>query len=200
MWIAGKCLTYLLFSTLLFFSGQVMVYSARVHFECLLNCTAVTVENCKLCSNTSEACFDVSVQLKAEPETVNEGTELAVVCNHNLPQNLTLGFTWQQNKDVKTSKNNSVLLKIKEKTTLTCIVQSLCGNFSSAAQDININDQSGFILLICGVSAVVVIILLAVAMKIIIKRNQAQNEARKRQRQAHMQNISSTSTTITGYW
>ncbi|KAG9281239.1 hypothetical protein AMEX_G4029 [Astyanax mexicanus] len=212
MGVAGAGLTYLLFSTLLFsvfLAHQVLADSLCVPYQCL-NCSASG--NCQLCSNTSVAnstscidapkicIIDAAVKLIADSFQVEERSALTVDCNHSLPQNMNTSFMWLiNNNEMMGEINSSLVVKINETIKLACTVFSPCGKFSSNSQEITIKDGSGLIILICGVGAVVVIVILGVVMKIIIKRNEVQNEARKRQRQARMQNISST-TEVTGYW
>ncbi|KAL7858518.1 hypothetical protein AOLI_G00186200 [Acnodon oligacanthus] len=205
MAVVGIGLTYTLTSTLLY---HVLADSTCMPSECL-NCSLSNAGNCLLCSkNNTNVCDapkscskDFSVRVNATSFTVDEGTQLSVTCVQDLPQNLSITFEWSKNNQLINGQNGSILvMKMKEKLTISCTVRSPCGNFSSSPQDVTVNDQAGIILLICGVSAVVIIIMLAVIMKVLIKRNEVQREARKRQRQVHMQDISSTATTVTRYW
>ncbi|XP_036431318.1 uncharacterized protein LOC118811269 [Colossoma macropomum] len=205
MAVVGVGLTSFLVSTLLY---HVRANSTCMPSECL-NCSSSNAGNCLLCSGNSTSFCDVpmtcskdfKVQLIATSFTVDEGTQLNLTCVQDLPQNLTIAFEWSKNNQLIKGENRSILvMKIKETITLSCTVRSPCGDFSSAPQGVTVNDQAGIILLICGVSAVVIIILLAVIMKVLIKRNEVQREARKRHRQTHMQNISSTTTTVPRYW
>ncbi|KAL7868287.1 hypothetical protein SRHO_G00096710 [Serrasalmus rhombeus] len=205
MAVVGVGLTYVLTSTLLY---HVLADSTCMPSECL-NCSSSNSGNCLLCSrNNTNLCDvpnkcsqDFSVQVNATSFTVDEGTELTVTCVHNLPQNLSITFEWSSNNQLINGENRSILvMKMKQTLKLSCSVRSPCGNFSSAPQEVTVNDQTGMVLLICGVSAVVIIILLAVVMKVMIKRNEVQRETRKRERQAHMQDLSSTATTVTRYW
>ncbi|KAL6473938.1 hypothetical protein MHYP_G00174990 [Metynnis hypsauchen] len=205
MAVVGVGLTYILTSTLLY---HVLADRTCMPLECL-NCSLPNSGKCLQCSRNDtnfcdvhENCSkDFNVQVNATSFTVDEGTQLSVTCVQDLPQNLSITFEWSNNNQLINGENRSILvMKVKEKLKLSCTVRSPCGNFTSASQDVTVNDQAGIILLICGVSAAVIIILLAVVMKVMIKRNEVQREARKRQRQAHMQDMSSTATTVTRYW
>ncbi|XP_066525468.1 uncharacterized protein [Hoplias malabaricus] len=149
----------------------------------------------------AQACnSSYTVQLNASSFTIEEGNSLNVTCVYNVSQNLVTGFEWTQGDKASVKTNSSVFTVATKKTVkLTCCVVCISGKLC-ASQIITVNDPTVLILVICGVSALVVIILLAIIMKILMKRNEVQREARKRQRQRNMENISSPGTTVTGYW
>ncbi|XP_053498459.1 uncharacterized protein LOC128618704 isoform X1 [Ictalurus furcatus] len=128
-------------------------------------------------------------------------TNVNVTCETNLSLNLIYGFEWQKDQNnIDSNKQNILVQKIKKNVTLTCTVLSSCGNVTSSSYNITScpEDNITTVLLICGAGAIIVIFMFAITMKIMLKRGEAQRQARRQQRQV-MQSNDSTAT-VTSYW
>ncbi|XP_076862062.1 uncharacterized protein LOC143514586 isoform X2 [Brachyhypopomus gauderio] len=146
---------------------------------------------------------DFTVNVDAGSHTVDMDSVINVTCCHNLPVNVSLNFTWYIYNALR-GRDPRVSVEINQTVTVVCNVLSPCGSFNSS-QEIQetlkeSNMNSSIVLLICGLGAVFIFILLGIAMKIMLRRGEAQNQARKRRRQEEMQSTNSTTTAVANYW
>ncbi|KAM9413082.1 uncharacterized protein ACWYII_025097 isoform 2-T2 [Salvelinus alpinus] len=163
-----------------------------------------------LCSNTTQ-CFNATVQQYCSKDfkvllntssgfKVKEGDTLNIECSHNLPVELKspLVFVWLKD-DVCLEGENSSQLTVKKvgidtsgKEKYACTIQSPCGNFTSEPKEIEIEAMTLLVIVICGVSAVVLILAMGIGMKIMLKNEFAKT---KNRRQQNAQNLQRTTTT-----
>ncbi|KAL6117717.1 uncharacterized protein ACO6RY_15447 [Pungitius sinensis] len=118
---------------------------------------------------------------------LNEGDEVTLTCVHNLPT-LNLTFGWTMNgKEIEKARNDSklILKKVFERDagTYVCIVHSVCGEWHSPPHEVTVANQSVVILIICGVSALVMVLIIGLAMKYKLKRDAAKHRERRQQRE-----------------
>ncbi|XP_055744984.1 uncharacterized protein LOC129827810 [Salvelinus fontinalis] len=163
-----------------------------------------------LCSDTTQ-CFNATVQQYCSKDfkvllntssgfKVKEGDTLNIECSHNLPvePKSQLVFVWLVD-DVCLEGENSSQLTVKKvgidtsgKEKYACTIQSPCGNFTSEPKEIEIEAMELLVIVICGVSAVVLILAMGIGMKIMLKNEFAKT---KNRRQQNAQNLQRTTTT-----
>ncbi|KAK6298298.1 hypothetical protein J4Q44_G00313530 [Coregonus suidteri] len=181
---------------------KAMTGTGLYSLACLLVITIYPSAVCdSLCSNTTQ-CFngtDVKVTLNSiSGFSVYEGDDLTIDCTHNLPVGLRnlLVFVWLKDNHCLEGENNSnlTLKRVVTKTNgiYVCTIQSPCGNFTSDSREIKVEDLTMLTIVICGVSAVVLILVLGIGMKIMLKKEFAKT---KNRRQQNAQNLQSTTTT-----
>ncbi|XP_051505433.1 uncharacterized protein LOC127412819 [Myxocyprinus asiaticus] len=157
--------------------------------------------SCPQCSSNSINCTSVLVSLNTTSTTVEEGADVTVTCLHNLPKGIMNSFSWHLDKDLTTDIQNETLnIKSISKTVeVNCTVSNICGNFSVNLK-ITVNASNAMVIvLICIGAAAGVLLMLAIVMKITLRRGQVQSQARMRKRQQNIENIHSNVTTISGY-
>nr|XP_046180731.1 uncharacterized protein LOC124011417 [Oncorhynchus gorbuscha]XP_046180732.1 uncharacterized protein LOC124011417 [Oncorhynchus gorbuscha] len=160
-----------------------------------------------LCSDTTQ-CFNATVQQYCSKDfkvllntssgfKVQEGDNLDIECSHNLPvePKSPLVFAWLMD-GVHLKGKNSSLLTVKKvgidtsgKEKYACTIQSPCGNFTSEPKEIEVEGLTMLVIVICGVSAVVLILAMGIGMKIMLKMEFAKT---KNRRQQNAQNLRRT--------
>ncbi|XP_076143657.1 uncharacterized protein LOC143125795 [Alosa pseudoharengus] len=154
---------------------------------------------------------DFPLQLKASSMKINAGEPVNVSCEHNLTLDNIKEFIWlQDNKTLPCKYTTQVNLKdsfpCKKASQLTlddqfsdfnitCKIHSRCGNFTSDTLNISVTDNSLWILFICGGAAIFLILIFTLGMKLLLKRDIAQRQTRKRQN--NVTNHTTTTTTST---
>ncbi|XP_060742908.1 uncharacterized protein LOC132856999 isoform X2 [Tachysurus vachellii] len=168
----------------------------------VLSVNTTSSPECQPCpqDSTKVLCLPGNVTVQVKNNSTNTSTYENMTCYTNLSPNMINGFEWLKNQQKIPNVNQSFLVQnITQKTTYTCTVLSLCGNFNSTIFEIgSTRNQFHVVLLICGVGAVFIILTFGISMKIMLKRGEVQRQARRQQRQA-MQSNESTATTIS-YW
>ncbi|XP_014068045.1 uncharacterized protein isoform X2 [Salmo salar] len=163
-----------------------------------------------LCSDTHQ-CFNATVQQQCSKDfkvllntssgfKVVEGADLIIECAHNLPvePKIPLVFVWLMDGVSLTGENSSQLtvkkvgIATSGKNKYACTIQSPCGNFTSDPKEIEFEDTTLLVIVICGVSAVVLILAMGIGMKIMLKKEFAKT---KNRRQQNAQNLQRTTTT-----
>ncbi|XP_039975161.1 uncharacterized protein LOC120785001 [Xiphias gladius] len=180
----------------LFIAG---VISACVPVQCLrCNVTGGTLDPCQPClnimcindrvyANMSSNCkkaFQVSIT--STGSDANEGDDITLTCVHDLPK-LNLTLEWKKDEEeIKQNHNESKLALTRVRRShagqYICYVNSSCGNYESLPHKVTVNDNSEVILVICGVSAFAVVLIMALAMKIKLRRDNAKHRERMEQR------------------
>ncbi|XP_071373475.1 uncharacterized protein [Centroberyx affinis] len=174
------------------------VCSACVFAQCL-KCNVAgetpagdgSADFCQPCSNNNSKCInELQVSLNGSAsENLQEGDEVTIECFHNLPP-LTVEFEWRKDGETLEGQNTSKLtLKVftSHAGLYSCSVWSPCGNCTSSPHKVAVNDSIVLLLVICGVSAVVLVLILAVAMKCKLKKENAEHQRRKEQRAQEQQ-------------
>ncbi|XP_035600045.1 uncharacterized protein LOC118363371 [Oncorhynchus keta] len=158
-----------------------------------------------LCSDTTQ-CFNATVQQYCSKDfkvllntssgfKVQEGDNLDIECSHNLPvePKSPLVFVWLMD-GVHLKGKNSSLLTVKKvgidtsgKEKYACTIQSPCGNFTSEPKEIEVEGMTMLIIVICGVSAVVLILAMGIGMKIMLKMEFAKTKNRRQQNAQNLQ-------------
>nr|XP_046262207.1 uncharacterized protein LOC124068224 [Scatophagus argus]XP_046262208.1 uncharacterized protein LOC124068224 [Scatophagus argus]XP_046262209.1 uncharacterized protein LOC124068224 [Scatophagus argus] len=136
--------------------------------------------------SSSNCTKDFQVSVNSTGSNVKEGDDITLTCVHNL-LNLTVSFKWKKNgKEILEGQNGSklVLKTVNKQGQYTCCVISLCGTYESSPHDVTVNDHSPLLLVICGVSALVLVVIMGLAMKFKLKRDNAKHRERMRQRTA----------------
>ncbi|XP_020359218.1 uncharacterized protein LOC109905999 isoform X3 [Oncorhynchus kisutch] len=130
---------------------------------------------------------------------VQEGDNLDIECSHNLPvePKSPLVFVWLMDGVHLKGKNSSQLtvkkvgIDTSGKEKYACTIQSPCGNFTSEPKEIEVEGVTMLVIVICGVSAVVLILAMGIGMKIMLKMEFAKT---KNRRQQNAQNLQRTTT------
>ncbi|XP_056141530.1 uncharacterized protein LOC130117362 [Lampris incognitus] len=155
------------------------------------------------CSENTTQCFSVSahpensdipqncmkeiiqVPLNTSSKCIlQEGDCITMRCCHNL-SSVDLVFEWQKDGHILEGKNASELtLKVftQDNGHYHCVVYSPCGNFTSSLKELSITDRNWLILIICGSSTFVLVLLLGLVMKYKMKRETFQHRNRREQR------------------
>ncbi|XP_056239081.1 uncharacterized protein LOC130173666 [Seriola aureovittata] len=175
------------------------VASNCVSVHCLrCNATGETADSCQLClktkcindtlyannSSNCEKAFQVSIN--STGSDANEGDDITLTCVHNVPNlNLTIGWT-KDGEEMKESKNMSILVLSKVLSSkggqYICYVNSSCGNYESSPEKVIVKNNNVFTLVICGVAALVLVLIMGLLMKFKLKRDNAKTKARMAQR------------------
>ncbi|XP_034399368.1 uncharacterized protein LOC117737478 isoform X2 [Cyclopterus lumpus] len=191
MFMRGVFLNILLGNLLIAGAG-----SSCVPIQCLrCNTTGETrADPCVLCSNNSTECHDIpsnctkdfQVSVNSTGSNIKEGGDITLTCLHNYPD-LNLTFGWKRNKDILDGANKSKLFLKKVLSDkggqYMCLVNSLCGSSESLPLNVTVENQSLLILVICGVSALVLVLIMGLAMKYKLKRDSAKHRERRLQKE-----------------
>ncbi|XP_056457017.1 uncharacterized protein LOC130390876 [Gadus chalcogrammus] len=136
---------------------------------------------------------DATAHLNPSSEySVNEGDNLILHCCHNLP--LVDLFEWLLDGEVLECSNVSkVTLKAfsTDKGAYRCRVRSPCGNFTSEEQQLDVEDGSVLLVVLCGSCAVVLVLGMGASMKYKQKKEQAAQKRRQEERAKALQMTSS---------
>nr|XP_040029455.1 uncharacterized protein LOC120817364 [Gasterosteus aculeatus aculeatus] len=135
-------------------------------------------------SNCS-AGFQVCVNSTASK--LNEGDEVTLTCFHNC-SNWNVTFGWKKDtNEIEEERNKSKLFRKKvlshDTGQYVCFVNSLCGRCESLPHNVNVENQSVLLLIICGVSALVLVLVIGLVMKYKLKRDGAKHRERRQQKQ-----------------
>ncbi|XP_071254407.1 uncharacterized protein [Salvelinus alpinus] len=163
-----------------------------------------------LCSNTTqclnttdvENCikdFEVFLNTSYGFE-VEEGDDLTMECAHDLPVRVhdLLVFVWLKDGLPLEGENNSTVtlerigIDTPTEGKYTCIIQSPCGNFTSDPEELEFKDLTVVIIVICGVSAVVLVLALGMGIKIMLKKDFAKTKTRMQQNTQNLRNTANT--------
>ncbi|CAL8271814.1 unnamed protein product [Boreogadus saida] len=167
-------------------------------------------EVCDVCANN--ACFSVLIldvmgshqsypptpNATAHPNhssaySVNEGDNLILHCYHTLPQPLVELFEWLLDGEMLQWTNVSKVTLNAFTTSegaYRCRVRSPCGNFTSEEQQLDVEDGSVLLVVLCGSCAVVLVLGMGASMKYKQKKEQA---AQKRRQEARAKALKMTS-------
>ncbi|XP_070769902.1 uncharacterized protein [Enoplosus armatus] len=164
--------------------------------ECLrCNITGESQEDpCALCSNQTACIKDIPPKCKRDFQVLinstgseaNEGDDITLTCVHNLP-NLNLTFRWKKvPEEILRGQNKSKLVlkrvSLRDKGQYICYVDSSCDNYKSLPHEVTVKDNNVVLLVICGVSALVLVLSMGLAMKVKLTRDNAKHKERMRQR------------------
>ncbi|XP_049898759.1 uncharacterized protein LOC126389231 [Epinephelus moara] len=185
--------------------GHLLIAGVGAGSTCLpmvcLNCNATgaaQADPCANCSTNPASCITKAsaipknckkafqVSIKSNKSKVEEGEDIDLSCTHNLP-NLTLKFGWERNgKTVKDGINKTELSLKKVLSNkagkYTCFVSSRCGKYESSPHDVTVNNNTVVLLVICGVSALALVVILGLAIKFKLKRDNTKHRDRARQK------------------
>ncbi|XP_060903887.1 uncharacterized protein LOC132981820 [Labrus mixtus] len=175
--------------------------SACVPAQCLkCNYTVETVaDSCSICSARcinmsvvpSDCKTDFQVSINSTVPEPDEGDDITLTCVHNLP-NVNLTFEWEKEGEGFLEGQNKSQLVLESVLSdkngrYYCFVNSTCGHFQSSPLDVTVKNNSVVILIICGVSALALVLILGIAMKYKLKRDNAQHKQRRMQREQNEQ-------------
>ncbi|XP_071314173.1 uncharacterized protein [Trachinotus anak] len=176
----------------------VSVASSCVSVHCLRCNISQNEDYCKFClkpicvndtlhANKPSSCKkDFRVYINSTGSNAKEGDTITLTCGHNVPNlNLTLGWK-KDGKEIHENKNMSsiVLDKVLSPSAgqYICYVNSSCGNYESVPHIVTVENNNAVLLVICGVAALVLVLILGLAMKFKLKRDNAKHKARMAQR------------------
>lgn len=142
--------------------------------------------NTTRCIHNASNCKRVfKVSINSTGSDVKEGDNITLTCDHNLPSpNVT--FEWMENNKLLEGKNKNQLILENVlshvKGPFTCTVRGACGNYMSSPHYVTVKNESVVILVICGVCALVLVVVMGLAMKFKLKRDNAKHRERMRQK------------------
>ncbi|GAA6235254.1 carcinoembryonic antigen-related cell adhesion molecule 6-like [Lates japonicus] len=141
---------------------------------------------CSPLNLTTVCTNDFKVTINTTGSHVQEGDDITLTCDHNLP-NLMLTFGWKKDgKEEQEHKNKSELFLKNVLTPIAgqyvCYVNSTCGYYESPPHSVTVNNNSVVLLVICGVSALVLVVIMGLIMKFKLKRDNAKHRQRMAQR------------------
>ncbi|XP_070693335.1 uncharacterized protein [Pempheris klunzingeri] len=156
--------------------------------------------SCSFCSNSSAQCVNVppdslsnckkdfQVSVNGTGSAVEEGEAFTLTCDYNLPP-LDLTFGWKRDGvEIHEGQNKSQLVFKKalshNSDRYSCFVNSTCGLYESPPHNVTVNGNNVVILVICGVSALALIVVMGLAMKFKLKRDNAKLKERMKQQRA----------------
>ncbi|KAL0974025.1 hypothetical protein UPYG_G00214420 [Umbra pygmaea] len=144
----------------------------------------------------------LTVQLKSTPELkVTEGGNVNLMCISNFSEKYPKKsvFVWSENGKPKPNYNTSNItltnfgLKTPPTLRYSCTIQGPCGNFTSQEIQLQTEDMSVLIIVICGAAALVLVLAMGFSMKCMLNR---EFQATKNRRQQNAQHIQSTTTIV----
>ncbi|XP_035525484.1 uncharacterized protein LOC118333804 [Morone saxatilis] len=143
-------------------------------------CINVSADIPSNCTKVFQVCVNSSV---SEPE---EGDRVTLTCVHNF-LNLTLTFGWNKDeKEIPEGQNKSELVLEKvfshHSGQYSCFVESECGCYEALPHGVTVNSNTVVILVVCGVAALVLVVIMGLAMKFKLKRDNAKHKERMKQR------------------
>ncbi|KAI4819580.1 hypothetical protein KUCAC02_004820 [Chaenocephalus aceratus] len=143
-----------------------------------------------LCGNYQSLPYVVAVEsfqvsISSNDFKLVEGDDLILTCVHNLPD-VNHTFGWKMNGVTIQDQNESELHDKKvlsnKAGTYICFVESLCGNYQSLPHVVAVENNSLLLLVVCGVSALVLVLVMGLVMKFKLKRDNAKHRERMRQK------------------
>ncbi|KAL3044918.1 hypothetical protein OYC64_013233 [Pagothenia borchgrevinki] len=166
--------------------------STCVYNVCLrCNTTATWADPCELCNKTCNSAISSNctkgfqVSINSSDSDLVEGDDLILTCVHNLPDVIQT-FGWKMNEDTIQGQNESELYDKKvlsnKAGSYICYVESLCGYYESLPHDVTVENNSLLLLVVCGVSALVLVLVMGLVMKFKLKRDNAKHRERMRQK------------------
>nr|XP_055034208.1 uncharacterized protein LOC129422344 [Misgurnus anguillicaudatus]XP_055034209.1 uncharacterized protein LOC129422344 [Misgurnus anguillicaudatus] len=179
---------------------EITLLSICIH---ILTLGIATSETCTPaeCLSCNSNISDFNVTVTATPNPADRWNNVNVKCFHNLT-NANISIVWIKNNIPIEENNNKTLLipRITEVVNVTCQISTICGNFSDTETITLTTDNSTVVILVCVAAAFGLLLIFGIVMKITQRSGQVRREARKRQREQHIQNIHSTATVTTNYW
>ncbi|XP_051275564.1 ADP ribosylation factor like GTPase 3, like 1 isoform X1 [Dicentrarchus labrax] len=143
-------------------------------------CLNASADNQYNCTKDFQVCVSSSGSAPAE------GDRVTLTCVHNF-LNLTLMFGWKKDeKEIPEGQNQSELVLEKvfshNSGQYICFVKSEYGCYESLPHEFKVNESTVVILVICGVAALVLVVIMGLAMKFKLKRDNAKHKERMKQR------------------
>ncbi|KAI1898454.1 hypothetical protein AGOR_G00072520 [Albula goreensis] len=165
----------------------------------------------KICKEQNLTCIkDFYVAVNASSFTVNAGSKLELTCDHNLPNTSTLIVRWykiSKKAGIEVIPENKTKLNLKDlfrkdQAEFYCGIWSDCGILFSSKKRIVVKDNSMIVIVTCGVVAVVFVLVLALGMKLLLKKDIAQTKRRRNNHNnPNESNVTnSTVTTVASIW
>ncbi|XP_010771388.1 uncharacterized protein [Notothenia coriiceps] len=182
---------YLLLGYLI--KGATSTCAYKVCLRC--NTTATGADPCELCNATQCISGDIQsncttgfqVSINSNGSKLVEGEDLILTCLHNLPD-VNHTFGWKMDGVTIQGQNKSELYDEKvlsnKEGTYICYVENLCGYYQSLPHVVTVENNSLLLLVVCGVSALVLVLFMGLVMKFKLKRDNAKHRERMRQKAA----------------
>ncbi|XP_035505990.1 uncharacterized protein LOC118319595 isoform X1 [Scophthalmus maximus] len=156
-------------------------------------------------ANMSADCkkaFQVSIN--SSGSSVNEGDDITLTCVHDLPS-LALTFGWKKKQEIQENENKSELFLKGVRPSMSsqyiCFLNSSCGYYESLPHGVTVKtcvlcafflsvflplglsvcprtDNSVILLVICGISSLALVLLMGLALKFKMKRDNAKQRER----------------------
>ncbi|CAK6956542.1 uncharacterized protein LOC121611921 isoform X2 [Scomber scombrus] len=180
------------------------LFVAHVSSECLavecLKCnTTEETPECPLCAINGSSCINVPSNISSQCKkdfqvfinrtgSVDEGKAITLKCVHDLQGQVT--FEWAKEGNVLKDQNESELALEKVLSShlgpYGCRVYSSCGNYTSSPHSVKVSNNSVVILVICGVSALAMVVIMGLAMKFKLKRDNIKSRERMNRTRAQV--------------
>ncbi|AWP12152.1 Hypothetical protein SMAX5B_008815 [Scophthalmus maximus] len=181
---------YLLFGQL-FIAG---VGSACVSDKCL-RCNITGATPADFCPSCQDTCINdtvyanmsadckkaFQVSINSSGSSVNEGDDITLTCVHDLPS-LALTFGWKKKQEIQENENKSELFLKGVRPSMSsqyiCFLNSSCGYYESLPHGVTVKNNSVILLVICGISSLALVLLMGLALKFKMKRDNAKQRER----------------------
>ncbi|XP_018555028.1 carcinoembryonic antigen-related cell adhesion molecule 6 [Lates calcarifer] len=129
---------------------------------------------------------EFEVTITASKSDAVEGDDITLTCKHNLG-NVTLTFGWRKDgKELQEHNNKSELflknVLLPNAGQYICYVNSTYGCYKSPPHKVTVKSNSEILLVICGVSALALVVIMGLIMKFKLKRDNAKHRQRMAQR------------------
>ncbi|XP_053284437.1 uncharacterized protein LOC128445683 [Pleuronectes platessa] len=178
------------------------VGSACVPFQCLrCNLTDLTLPgnisvqglrnaSCiqdDLYANISSKCKkDLKVSSNRNETEIDEGKAINLKCVHDLKKLVSLSG-WKKDGEEISKEKNKTTFRLKKALAhksgkYSCYVESSCGYLESEPHDLKIKNNSQILLIVCGISALVLVVTMGLVLKYKLKRDSAKHKERMEMR------------------
>ncbi|KAJ0002495.1 hypothetical protein NQD34_007644 [Periophthalmus magnuspinnatus] len=133
--------------------------------------------------------IDFNVSINSTGSEVEEAARVTLTCVHYLPEHLNVTYEWYKDKErVEGQERHYTIEKAFSEHVgkYVCVVLSQCGNYTSPPHDVTVHNRAVIILVICGASALALVIIMGLSMKIKMHRDKVKNQQRTKERLQEM--------------
>ncbi|XP_035016531.2 uncharacterized protein LOC118111878 [Hippoglossus stenolepis] len=175
------------------------VASACVPFQCLI-CNSTEMTRAGACPSCNTSCIPdeqyanisssckkgVQVFANRTGSNVDEGKDVKLKCVHDLKGQVWL-LGWKMDGEEILDKRNKSKIRLKKVLAhksgkYSCFVNSTCGFLESEPHDVTVKNNSVILLIVCGISALALVVTMGLVLKYKMKRDSAKHRERMEMR------------------
>ncbi|XP_062250117.1 uncharacterized protein LOC133959052 [Platichthys flesus] len=125
---------------------------------------------------------DLKVSSNRNETEIDEGKDIQLNCVHDLEKLVSLSG-WKKDGEEILKKQNKTTLSLNKALAhmsgkYSCYVKSPCGDLESEPHDLKIKNNSMILLLVCGISALALVVTMGLVLKYKLKRDSAKHKER----------------------